>query len=205
MRGAIVAFGPADHMIRVADLARIPDDAWALRGDRGLTFADALPERNVLTAGRWWPAGYRGEPLVSVDEKLAQAIHLKLGDRITVSLLGVERSARVASFRRIDWDSYGFNYVLVFSPNALADAPYNLPATIELGPDRNQPAVRDPVRTGARAAVQLGDRGGAGAEPGARASWGRWPWRSLPPPAWRSWRAWPCWPVPSPPRARAAI
>ncbi|GHC89127.1 ABC transporter permease [Novosphingobium pokkalii] len=148
MRGAIVAFGPPGHMIRVADLARIPDDAWALRGDRGLTFADALPEGNVLTAGRWWPAGYRGEPLVSVDEKLAQAIHLKLGDRITVSLLGVERSARIASFRRIDWDSYGFNYVLVFSPNALADAPYNLAATIELGPDKGKPAVSRAILSG---------------------------------------------------------
>ncbi|WP_179504300.1 MULTISPECIES: FtsX-like permease family protein [unclassified Sphingomonas] len=148
MRGAIVAFGPADHMIRVADLARIPDDAWALRGDRGLTFADALPESNVLTAGQWWPRGYTGEPLVSVDEKLAQAIHLKLGDRITVSLLGVERSARVASFRRIDWDSYGFNYVLVFSPNALADAPYNLAATIELGKDQGKPAVSRAILSG---------------------------------------------------------
>jgi predicted lysophospholipase L1 biosynthesis ABC-type transport system permease subunit len=54
----------------------------------------------------------------------------------------VERSARVASFRRIDWDSYGFNYVLVFSPNALADAPYNLAATIELGPDRTSRRCR---------------------------------------------------------------
>lgn len=132
LRGAIVAFGPANAMTRVADLARIPDDAWALRGDRGLTFAETLPESNVLTAGHWWPARYSGEPLVSVDEKLAQAIGLRLGDRLTVSLLGVERSARVASFRRIDWDTYGFNYVLVFSPNALADAPYNLAATIEL-------------------------------------------------------------------------
>jgi putative ABC transport system permease protein len=41
---AIVAFGPADHMIRVADLARIPDDAWALRGDRGLTLPMPCPK-----------------------------------------------------------------------------------------------------------------------------------------------------------------
>ena len=148
MRGTIVAFGPADHMIRVADLVRIPDDAWALRGDRGLTFADALPESNALTAGRWWPKGYTGEPLVSVDEKLAQAIGLKLGDRITVSLLGVERSGRIASFRRIDWDSYGFNYVLVFSPNALADAPYNLAATIELGHAKGDAAVSRAILSG---------------------------------------------------------
>ena len=59
---------------------------------------------------------------------------LKLGDQLTIGLLGVERTARIASFRRIDWDSLGFNYVLVFSPNALADAPHNLAATIDLPP-----------------------------------------------------------------------
>jgi putative ABC transport system permease protein len=132
LRGKILAYGPEGHMTRVADLAEIPDDAWALRGERGLTYADELPEGNSLTAGRWWPKHYAGEPLVSIDEKLAGALGLKLGDRITIGVLGVERTARVASFRRIDWDSLGFNYVLVFSPNTLIDAPHNLAATIDV-------------------------------------------------------------------------
>ena len=132
LRGAILAYGPEGAMTRVADLKEIPENAWPLRGERGLTYSDTLPEGNSLTAGQWWPNGYRGEPLVSVDEELAKAIDLKLGDKITIGVLGVERSARIASFRRIDWDSMGFNYVLVFSPNTLADAPHNLAATIDL-------------------------------------------------------------------------
>lgn len=132
LRGAILAYGPKGRMTRVADLKSIPDDAWPLRGERGLTYADTLPEGNSLIAGHWWPAGYRGEPLVSIDEKLAEALDLKIGDSLTIGLLGVERTARIASLRRIDWDSLGFNYVLVFSPNAIADAPHNLAATINL-------------------------------------------------------------------------
>mgnify|MGYP000004542400 FL=1 len=132
LRGAILAYGPEGAMTRVADLKEIPENAWPLRGERGLTYSDSLPEGNSLTAGQWWPHGYNGEPLVSVDEELAKAIDLKLGDKITIGVLGVERSARIASFRRIDWDSMGFNYVLVFSPNTLADAPHNLAATIDL-------------------------------------------------------------------------
>ena len=104
----------------------------ALKGERGLTYADAIPEGNALTAGRWWRTSYSGPPLVSVDADLARAIGLKVGDRLTVGLLGVERSATVASLRRIDWDSLGFNYVLVFSPNTLRDAPHNLAATIDV-------------------------------------------------------------------------
>ena len=142
MRGSILAYGPAAHMTRVADLKTIPDDAWVLRGDRGLTYADAVPQGNVLTQGQWWPRDYHGRPLVSVDEKLIPMLGLHLGDRITISLLGVERSATIASFRRIDWDSFGFNYVLVFSPNAIADAPHNLAATIELPGNAKTPEVR---------------------------------------------------------------
>ncbi|GAA4774129.1 ABC transporter permease [Novosphingobium ginsenosidimutans] len=140
LRGAILAYGPENAMTRVADLKEIPEEAWPLRGERGLTYSATLPEGNSLTAGQWWPKDYSGEPLVSVDEELAKAIDLKLGDKITIGVLGVERSARIASFRRIDWDSMGFNYVLVFSPNTLADAPHNLAATIDLpaGADRTQ-------------------------------------------------------------------
>jgi len=133
LRGAILAYGPVERMTRVSELAAIPDEAWPLRGERGLTYSPTVPEGNVVTAGKWWPKDYSGPPLVSVDQDLADAIGLKLGDRLTIGLLGVERSATIASFRRIDWDSLGFNYVLVFSPNALADAPHNLAATVELG------------------------------------------------------------------------
>lgn len=140
LRGAILAYGPENAMTRVADLKEIPENAWPLRGERGLTYSATLPEGNSLTAGQWWPKDYTGEPLVSVDEELAKAINLKLGDKITIGVLGVERTARIASFRRIDWDTMGFNYVLVFSPNTLADAPHNLAATIDLpaGADRSQ-------------------------------------------------------------------
>ncbi|KPL69726.1 ABC transporter permease [Erythrobacter sp. SG61-1L] len=148
LRGKILAYGPKGKTIRVADLDEIPEGAWPLRGERGLTYSDGVPEGNTVTAGKWWPKDYSGEPLVSIDEELAQVLGLKIGDYITVGLLGVERSARIASFRRIDWDSMGFNYVLVFSPNAIADAPHNLAATIDL-PDgaATGPLLRQMVRT----------------------------------------------------------
>ena len=133
LRGAILAYGPADAQVRVSELEEIPDGAWPLRGERGLTYADALPEGNTLVEGEWWAADYAGEPLVSVDAEFAEAIDLKIGDTLTIGLLGVERTAKVANLRRIDWESMGFNYVLVFSPNAIADAPHNFAATIEIG------------------------------------------------------------------------
>lgn len=148
LRGSIVAYGPANAMTRVADLKQIPDNAWPLRGDRGLTYSDALPEGNVLTQGAWWTPNYTGEPLVSVDDDLRTVLGLKLGDRIAVSILGVERSAKIASFRQINWENMGFNYVLVFSPNAIADAPHNLAATISLPAQSKTPQVRRAILSG---------------------------------------------------------
>ena len=59
----------------------IPEGAWILRGDRGLTFAADLPPANRIVAGQWWPADYRGPPLVSIDVDAATALGLKVGDR----------------------------------------------------------------------------------------------------------------------------
>ncbi|WP_284126053.1 ABC transporter permease [Parerythrobacter aestuarii] len=147
MRGSITAYGPRDNMTRVADLEQIPDGAWALRGERGLTYADEVPPGNSITEGEWWGPMYQGEPAVSVDAEFAEAIGLKPGDYITIALLGVERTVRVASLRQIDWESMGFNYVLVFSPNAIADAPHNFAATIEfVGDAPTGPLLRELVQ-----------------------------------------------------------
>jgi len=137
LRGTITGY----RDVRVADLPKIPDNAWVLRGERGLTYAETLPEGSELVAGRWWPRGYAGPPLVSIDREMARTLDLAIGDTITVSLLGREIEARIASLRRINWDTMGFNYVMVFSPNTLRDAPHNLAATVALAGTEDRPAT----------------------------------------------------------------
>jgi putative ABC transport system permease protein len=132
LRGAVLAYGPKDKMTRVADLAEIPEGAWTLRGERGLTYSDSLPDGNRVVAGEWWSKDYEGEPLVSVDADQARAIGLEVGDYITIGILGVERTARIANLREIEWENLSFNFTLVFSRNALSDAPHNLAATVDL-------------------------------------------------------------------------
>lgn len=143
LRGPVVAIKGQ----RVSEMKDIPEEAWLLRGDRGLTFATSLPEGSRITAGKWWSPGYAGPPLVSIDERAAQAVGLKLGDRLTISVLGVEIEATIASFREINWDTLGFNFVLVFSPGTLDAAPYTLAATIA-APLANEPAINSAVSRG---------------------------------------------------------
>jgi putative ABC transport system permease protein len=138
LRGSVVAIAGR----RVADMAEIPPDAWFLRGDRGLTYSAALPEGSRLVAGKWWPADYAGPPLVSLDVAAARAVGLKVGDGITVSVLGREIEARIASLREIDWDTMGFNFVIVFAPGTLEAAPHSFMATIAMPEAEERPFAR---------------------------------------------------------------
>jgi putative ABC transport system permease protein len=132
LRGTIVAFGGR----RVADLETLPEGAWILRGERGVTFSADLPEGSDLVAGRWWPADHAGPPLLSIDAEQARLLGVGLGDTLVVSVLGREIEARIASLRRVNWDTMGFNYVLVFSPSTFAGAPHSLTATVSAAPGR---------------------------------------------------------------------
>ena len=130
LRGSITEFRGQ----RVDELETLPEGAWVLRGDRGLTYSPGLPKGSTLTGGTWWPADYQGPPLVSVEQDVAQTLGLKIGDTLTVNVLGVEVQAKVASFRTVEWDNFGLNYVLVFSPGAFAAAPHNMVATVAVSP-----------------------------------------------------------------------
>lgn len=126
LRGSVTEFRGG----RVDELAELPEGAWVLRGDRGLTYSPVLPNGSELVGGSWWPADYTGPPLVSVEQEVAKSLGLKIGDTLSVNVLGVEVQAKVASFRTVNWDNFGLNYVMVFSPGTFDAAPHNMVATI---------------------------------------------------------------------------
>jgi putative ABC transport system permease protein len=138
LRGTITAFGKQ----RVTDLKALPEGAWFLRGERGVTYSARLPEGSDLVAGKWWAKDYKGPPLVSLDAEAAKTLNIGVGDTLTVSILGREIEARIASLRKVNWDTMGFNYVLVFSPATLQSAPHSVAATITMDDRHNNAMTR---------------------------------------------------------------
>ncbi len=130
LRGRIVKVNdiPADK-VEVS-----PDAAWALRGDRGVTYSPTAPQGGLLTQGKWWPQDYTGNPLVSFSADIAEGLSMKLGDTVTVNVLGREITAEVANFRAVDWRSLQINFVMVFSPNTFAGAPHMFVITAQAEP-----------------------------------------------------------------------
>ena len=125
MRGRIVRLKGQ----RPEDIKASEDAAWALEGDRGITYATALPEGSKLVEGDWWPETYAGPPLVSMEAGIARGLGLKIGDDVTLNVLGRNINARIANLRVVNWRSLGINFVFVFSPNTFAGAPHTLLAT----------------------------------------------------------------------------
>ncbi len=85
-----------------------------------------------LAAGAWWPPDYQGPPRVSFDAALAQGMGLKVGDTLTVNLLGREFTAVIANLRSIDWERLGINFAVVFAPGTLEQAPQTHLAAVYL-------------------------------------------------------------------------
>ena len=118
---------PADQAVTT------PETAWALKGDRGLTYAATPPEGTRLVTGKWWPPDYDGPPLVSFDAALAQGWHVDIGDIIRVNVLGRDIDLTIANFRTIAWQSLSINFFMVASPGLLAHAPHTHIATVRIG------------------------------------------------------------------------
>lgn len=147
MRGRITAL----NGVPAGEIKAPEDAAWVLDGDRGITYADDLPEGSALVAGHWWSAEEARTPLVSFDAELAGKLGLEVGSTVSVNVLGRTLTARIANLRKVEWRSLGINFVMVFSPGTFRGAPHSDLATLTLpnGPDAKAEAtiLRDVART----------------------------------------------------------
>ena len=134
LRGRIVSA----NGIKAEDLKPAADTRWVLQSDRGITYGTDVPAGSRVIEGRWWGADYDGPPLVSLENKTAAGLHLKIGEPITVNVLGRNITATISNLRTVDWESLGINFVLVFSPGTFRGAPHTHIATLTY-PDGGSP------------------------------------------------------------------
>ena len=119
-----------------------PGSEWVLQGDRGITWAATPPKGTKLVQGQWWASDYSGRLLVSFDAESAAGLGLRIGDAVTVNVLGRELTAEIANLREVDWSQLGINFVMVFSPGVLQSAPQMALATIHVPAAEEDPLER---------------------------------------------------------------
>jgi putative ABC transport system permease protein len=117
----------------------------ATQRDLNLTWAATLPEGNSITAGQWWSGDQSpaddAVPGVSVETKLADSLHVKLGDTLGFVIGGLTREVRVTSLRDINWDTFQPNFFVIFQPGTLKDVPATYLTSFYLAPGNDQQIV----------------------------------------------------------------
>lgn len=114
----------------------------AVRRDLSLTWSADLPVSNKLIAGSWWGSEKNPElPGVSIESKLAESLKVKLGDRLSFSVGGLNRDAQVTSLREVDWDTFQPNFYMVFEPGTLQDLPVTYLTSFYLPPQQERQLV----------------------------------------------------------------
>jgi putative ABC transport system permease protein len=152
------------------DKARIAASGrWAYDEDISLSAIGPRPAAAGVIDGRWWPATYAGPPLVAMEESAARAANLKIGDTITLDVLGRRLDARLAAIRKVDFGGFGPDFTLILDPAALAGASLRQVAIAKATPAEEARVTRDlgaafpavnviSVREQLQAAEQLFDR-----------------------------------------------
>ncbi len=146
-----------------------PADRWAYDNDISLSAIGPEPAKSGVFEGRWWPPAYTGPPLAAITREVAKGADLKVGDSLTLEVLGRRIEVRIAALRKVDFGGFGANFPIVLDPAALAGADLRnvaiakatpaeeRRATLALG--RNFPGVNViSVREALGAAADLFDR-----------------------------------------------
>jgi putative ABC transport system permease protein len=121
----------------------VAGDHWVVTGDRGITYAEQPPKNASISQGEWWPKDYTGPPLISFAEEEAREIGLKIGDELTVNVLGRDITARISNFRVVNFADAGINFVVTMNPSALAGAPHTSIATVYASEEAEVALLRD--------------------------------------------------------------
>lgn len=131
VRGRLVAINdhPLDTSLYVDERARrLAEREW------NLSVAENMQKDNRIIAGRWWTSGEHGEKLISLEEGIATALDIKLGDRLTYDIGGQRIDLNIQSLRKVEWDSMRANFFAVTPPGVLEKFPasyitsFHLPA-----------------------------------------------------------------------------
>ena len=132
VRGRLVAIND-----KPLDTTRLADDGARRLGERefNLSWTDELPRGNRVVGGAWWKPGEgnRNRDGVSLEDRIAEQLGIKLGDTLTYDIVGTRVSSTVTSLRKVDWDSFRVNFFALFSPGALDAMPRTYITAVRVG------------------------------------------------------------------------
>ncbi|PWT71782.1 MAG: ABC transporter permease [Proteobacteria bacterium] len=102
-----------------------------------LSWSSQMQPDNVIISGRWFTDADRGKPLFSVEDGLAKALRIRLGDTLRYEIGGERLQGLVVSLRKVEWDSFRVNFFVVTPPGVLEPYPASDVTSFHLPPERS--------------------------------------------------------------------
>jgi putative ABC transport system permease protein len=87
----------------------------------GLADSEAIVEGKLFTESWQESSGKPGE--LSIEERYAERLGVKLGDTLTFDIQGLPVSAVITSLRSVKWNTFQPNFFLILQPGLVDDAP----------------------------------------------------------------------------------
>lgn len=119
IRGRLTAIN--GHAVNAASYAD-QQTQRLLEREFNLSYADRLTQDHKLIAGNGWNSA-NAAPQFSVEQGIAEKLHLKPGDSLRFDVGGTPVSARITSLRKVDWDSFRVNFFVVANSGLLRNIP----------------------------------------------------------------------------------
>jgi putative ABC transport system permease protein len=91
---------------------------------------------NVILSGQWWNPDAPAPLQFSVEQGIAEALGVKLGDRLRYDVAGTPLEGPVTSLRKVEWDSFRVNFFVVAPPGSLDDYPVSWVTSFHLPKDQ---------------------------------------------------------------------
>ncbi len=111
---------------------------WFIKGERRISWSKEPPINNPLVKGKWWSSNQSNTLELSLDNKVANDLKLKIGDSITFNIYGNSVSGIIKNFRKVDYSDLNINFAILFNPDYASKIPHEFMSTVKF---RNDDAV----------------------------------------------------------------
>lgn len=121
-----------------------------------LSYSDSMQPSESVVAGKFISEHNNSTslPEISLEEKYADRVGVRLGDQMTFDIQGIEMKAQVTSFRKVRWTSFQPNFFILFPKGVLEEAPQVFLTSVSLQEGRNPFEQKELIKKFQQRAVQ---------------------------------------------------
>ena len=104
---------------------------WFINGERRISWVIDPPANNPVVEGKWWDEDKKNKLKLSLDNKVAKDLKLKIGDSITFNIFGNSVSGIIQNFRKVDYRDLNINFAILFNPKYASKIPHEFISSVK--------------------------------------------------------------------------